>query len=92
MMFKFDFICFTSSSLFIFDVRHLHRLCDRRHLHWLCDRRLRLHRDSFRRRPCYGRLCYCWIARSFHYLHRQILHRERQNLVVTTRSYYRLDS
>jgi hypothetical protein len=56
----------------IFDVRHRHRHDRYRHRH---DRR---HRHDCR--SYYDRLCYCWLARSFHYRHRQILPRlEKRN-------------
>src|SRR6184192_4370347 len=68
IIFAFDFICVFSPSFFISGLLRHHR--GRRHRHH--DRR-HLHRGSFRRRPCYDRLCCCWLARSFRYRRRQIL-------------------
>ena len=69
--FVFDFICFISQEgCFICADRHhrrgRHLLHVRRHRHGSC-----------RRRPCCGRPCCYWLARSFHCRHRQIRHPEK---------------
>ena len=75
-LFRFVFIVFSFGRAVISVVLLLLR--DRRRLR-PCDRRL-LHRGSFRRRPCYDRLCCYWLARGFRYHRRQILLRlEKRN-------------
>jgi hypothetical protein len=69
LMFNSVFIVFFSLGRSVISVvlprRPGHR---RRH-----DLLLLLLLDSFRRRPCYGRLCCYWLERSFRYRRHQIL-------------------